>query len=655
MARKVPRIAVVAALWLLAIASLATSSAARGASVAGATLGASGASRASGPSAVGLSGPPPRLVVVISIDQFRGDYLTRFADLWLPAVGVAGAPGREERGKVGGFRYLMERGAYFTDARHDHYPLFTGPGHAVLLTGAPPYKSGIVGNSWFDRELGRRRYCVEDDASPLVGAKGAEGSAAATSATRSAGASSATLGAAGASGTEGAKGAMEKAASTSATRSTAASLATLGAAGAPGASPVTLRVSTVGDELKMATGGRAKVWGLALKDRAAVLMAGRMADGALWFDGETGGWISSRFYFPDGALPPWVAAWNAQRHADAWFGKEWTLSVPAAALARVWTSGSRWATDPSALGTGFPHRVDGGSARPGKDYYSALATTPFGNDFTLDMARELVRRERLGQGEVPDLLAINLSSNDYIGHAYGPDSPEVLDAAVRTDRQLAAFFDFLGREVPGGLAGVLLAVTADHGVAPLPGAAREAKLPAGAYDEAAIAAAAERALAAAYGPGKWVKALVEANLYLDLDALDARQLPHAAAEDLAAAAVARLPGIYAAYGRTRILEGRLPRTDIADRIERSFQPQRSGDVVLVSDPFWVPGQLSGTTHGSPYAYDTQVPLLLAGPGIRPGRYAARASTLDLAPTLADLLGLLPPAGSEGRVLAEAER
>jgi arylsulfatase A-like enzyme len=231
----------------------------------------------------------------------------------------------------------------------------------------------------------------------------------------------------------------------------------------------------------------------------------------------------------------------------------------------------------------------------------------------------------------------------------------VLDTAVRTDRQLAGFFDFLDQAVPGGLGGVLLVVTADHGVAPVPGAAREAKLPASAFDEQAVAAAAERALQAAYGPGKWVTALVESNLYLDLAALDAHQVPHAAAEDLAAAAVGRLPGIYAAYGRTRILEGRLPRTDVGDRIERSFHPKLSGDVVLVSDPFWVPGTLIGTTHGSPYAYDTRVPLLLAGPGIRPGRHAARVSTLDLAPTLADLLGVLPPAGSEGRVLAEAER
>jgi predicted AlkP superfamily pyrophosphatase or phosphodiesterase len=615
MTGRAARIAVVAVLWLLAIARL----------TAAGTSGTAGA-------AVGLSGPPPRLVVVISIDQFRADYLTRFADLWLPAEGVAGAPGQETPGKLGGFRYLMERGAYFTDARHDHYPLFTGPGHAVLLTGAPPHKSGIVGNSWFDRELGRRRYCVGDDASPLVGTAVAAGGAAPGGAAPGGAAAGAT-----------------------AARGMTGAPAMSGATARTGISPATLRVSTVGDELKMATGGRAKVWGLALKDRAAVLMAGRLADGALWFDDESGAWISSRFYRPDGTLPPWVAAWNAERHADAWLGKEWTLSVPAAALARVWTPGSRWAAAPSTLGAGFPHRVGGGGARPGKDYYNALATTPFGNDFTLAMARELVRRERLGQGEVPDLLAINLSSNDYVGHAYGPDSPEVLDTAVRTDRQLADFFAFLDRAVPGGLGGVLLVVTADHGVAPVPGAAREAKLPAGAYDEQAVAAAAERALQAAYGPGKWVTALVEANLYLDLAALDAHHVQHAAAEDLAAAAVGRLPGIYAAYGRTRILEGRLPRTDVGDRIERSFHPRLSGDLVLVTEPFWVPGTLSGTTHGSPYAYDTHVPLLLAGPGIRPGRYPARASTLDLAPTLADLLGLLPPAGSEGRVLAEAER
>jgi predicted AlkP superfamily pyrophosphatase or phosphodiesterase len=534
----------------------------------------------------------PRLVVVISIDQFRADYLTRFADLYLPA---------RSGSKVGGFRYLMELGAYETDAHHDHYPLFTGPGHSVQLTGAPPYESGIVGNSWYDRELERTRYCVEDPASPLVGAPAPAG------------------------GT------------------------------ATGISPAMLRVSTLGDELKMATGGRAKVWGLAFKDRAAVLLAGRLADGVLWLDDESGRWVSSRFYRPDGTLPGWVERWNAGRKIDTWFGKEWKPSVPPAAFARLWTPGSRYAEDPYALGTGFPHEIKGGLPVPGRDFYRAFATTPFGNDYVLASARELIAEEKLGQDAIPDLLAINLSSNDYAGHAFGPDSPEVLDMSVRTDHALAGFFGFLEHAVPGGLAAVTLVVTADHGVAPIPGALKAAGFLAGAYDEAALRKAADQALVTALGPGEWSSALVESNFYLNLPALAAHGVARERAGEAAAAALAQVPGIYAAYTRGQILTGRLPATEIARRVARSFHPKVSGDVVLVADPYWVPGRLTGTTHGTPYVYDTTVPILLGGFGIRPGRYRERSSTLDIAPTLAQLLGILPPSGSEGRVLTGALR
>ncbi|HVT58613.1 MAG TPA: alkaline phosphatase family protein [Thermoanaerobaculia bacterium] len=550
----------------------------------------------------GVAEPRPRLVVLISIDQFRADYLSRFVDLYLPPASPPASRGGGAPAGVGGFRYLMERGAYFSDAHHDHYPLFTGPGHSVLLTGAPPYKSGIVGNSWFDRTLGRRRYCVEDPDSPLVGV-----AAQRTGPPR------------------------------------------------PSISPATLKVSTLGDELKMATGGRAKVWGLALKDRAAVLMAGRLADGVLWFDDETGAWISSKFYRPQGTLPEWVAKLNAQHPVDAYFGKKWLPAVPEAALARLWTPASRYANAPSALGTGFPHLVNGGSRQSGKDFYTAFATTPFGNELVLDTARELVANEKLGQGAAPDLLAINLSSNDYIGHAFGPDSAEVLDVSVRTDRLLSAFFNFLDHAVPGGLASVTLVVTADHGVVALPGALKEANFPAGSYSEDEVKSAAAKALADVLGKGEWVEDLVESNLYLNLASLKTKGVPRIRAEEIAAAAVAGLPGIYAAYTRSQIVAGNLPRTDIGRRVERSFHPKVSGDLVLVSDPFWVPGKLTGTAHGTPYAYDTSVPLLLAGAGIRPGRYRDRVSTLDIAPTLADLLGVLQPAGNEGRVLGVALR
>lgn len=536
----------------------------------------------------------PRLVVLISIDQFRADYLERFSDLFLPAQDSKG---------VGGFRYLMERGAYHTDAHHDHYPLFTGPGHSIHFTGAPGYKSGIVGNEWYDRETGSVRYCVQDPKSPLVGAADPDGKR--------------------------------------------------------GISPVTLRVSTVGDELKMATGGQAKVWGLALKDRAGVLMAGHLADGVLWFDDDTSAWISSRFYFKSGQLPDWVVAWNAAKKIDPFFGKTWNLSVPPAALKRLWTPRNEFAGPRPGLGTAFPHPITGGLDKPGKAFYGAFESTPYANEYVLETAEELIRREKLGQDAIPDILAINLSTNDYIGHSFGPDSPEALDVTVQSDRQLSRFFRFLGKTVPGGLQNVTIVVTADHGVAPMVEEMAEAGFPTAlAYQEKALSAAVKGALEAALGPGDWLTAISEFNIYLNLEALRAKGVEPARAEQIAAEALRRQPGIYAAYTRGQILDGRMPATDIGHRVVLGFHPKVSGDVVIVLDPYTVPnyggGTVSkGTTHGTPYAYDTSVPILLAGAGIKPGRYTQRVSTLDIAPTLSTLLGVLQPSGCDGHALSPA--
>jgi len=528
----------------------------------------------------------PRLVVLISIDQFRADYQTRFYDLFLPPVGKAG---------VGGFRYLMERGAYHTDSHHDHYPLVTAVGHSIHMTGAPPYKTGIVGNEWFDRDLNAERYCVSDTQSPLVGAADPDGKL--------------------------------------------------------GISPATLRVSTVGDELKMATGGQAKVWGVSLKDRAAVLMAGRLADGVLWFDDETGAWITSRFYRKDGTLPKWVADWNAAKKIDPLFGKPWELSVPPAALKRLWAPANEFVSPRYGLGTAFPHPVNGGLQQPGPDFYAAFTNTPFANRYVIDTAEEIVRQERLGQDATPDVLVINLASNDYIGHAFGPDSAEVLDVTVRTDAELSRFFRFLGKNVPGGLQSVTLVVTADHGVAPIAGAMQKAGFPAGAIQLNKDVV--QKALEAKLGPGDWVQDVVETNVYLNRQSLAAKGIDPAQAESAAAEALRKVPGIYAAFTRAQLLDGRMLDNDIAQRVARSFHPKVSGDVIVVPDPFWVPGRLTGTTHGSPYAYDTSVPLLLAGAGIKPGRYTQRVSTLDIAPTLSDLLGILQPSGCEGHILSPA--
>lgn len=536
----------------------------------------------------------PRLVVLISIDQFRADYLARFSDLFLPVEGPQG---------VGGFRWLMERGAYHTDAHHDHYPLFTGPGHSIHFTGAPPYKTGIVGNEWFDREMNAVRYCVQDPKSPLVGAADPDGKR--------------------------------------------------------GISPITLRTSTVGDELKMATGGQGKVWGLALKDRAGVLMAGHLADGVLWFDEETSAWISSRFYFKSGQLPDWVTSWNAAKKIDPFFGKTWNLSVPPAALKRLWTPRNEFANPRPGLGKAFPHPITGGLDKPGKAFYAAFESTPYANEYVLETAEELIRREKLGQDAIPDILAINLSTNDYIGHSFGPDSPEALDVTVQSDRQISRFFRFLGKAVPGGLQNVTIVLTADHGVSPMVEEMAKAGLPtAGGYQEKALTDAVKAALDKAFGPGDWLKALSEFNLYLDVDSLRQKGIEPAKAEEVAAEALRRQPGIYAAYTRDQIVEGRVPDTDIGHRVMLGFHPKVSGDVVIVLDPYTVTNYsggsvVKGTTHGTTYAYDTSVPLILAGARIKPGRYTQRVSTLDIAPTLSELLGVLQPSGCEGHVLSPA--
>ncbi len=538
-------------------------------------------------SVAGAAPVRPRLVVLISIDQFRADYLMRFDDLFLPPAA--------KNGSVGGFRYLMEKGAYHTDAHHDHFPLVTGVGHSVHLTGAPPYKTGIVGNEWFDRELNAERYCVSDTKSPLVGAADPDGKS--------------------------------------------------------GISPATLRVSTVGDELKMATGGQAKVWAVALKDRAAVLMAGHLADGVLWFDDEAGTWISSRYYRKDGTLPAWVSEWNAAKKVDAFFGKNWELSAPPAALKRLWTPDNASASPRNGLGTTFPHAITGGLEQPGPAFYAAFTGTPFANGYTLDTAEEIIRQEKLGQDAIPDILAINLSSNDYIGHGFGPDSAEVLDVTVQTDVALSRFFNFLAKNVSGGLANVTIVVTADHGVAPIVAELSKAGFNAGATQVTKDNL--QKALAAELGPGDWVQDVVEENVYLNLQTIAAKKISYTRAEDVAASFLRQQPGIYAVYTRSQLLDGQMLDNDISHRVARSFHPQVSGELITVADPYWVPGRMTGATHGTPYAYDTSVPLLLAGAGIKPGRYTQRVSTLDIAPTLSDLLGVLQPSGCEGHVLSQA--
>jgi predicted AlkP superfamily pyrophosphatase or phosphodiesterase len=525
----------------------------------------------------------PRLVVLVSIDQFRADYLVRFQDLYLP-------PGRDDA--PGGFRYLQARGAWYPDCRYEHYRTVTAVGHATLSTGAQPCVHGIVGNSWWDRASGKAVYCVSDPKVAVVGAAGPE--AAATGGAAPSGA---------------------------------------------GMSPANLLVTSLGDELELATGGRSRTVSLSLKDRAAILLAGHRADQAVWFNASAGSWVSSTFYCRDARLPGWAEELNRRHLPDEMKAQPWEPSVDEAALRRVW--------NPAGGPSSFSHR------REGKGY-GPFAESPAGNAFLFAGAREAVTAEGLGQDEIPDLLTLNLASNDYVGHRYGPDSAEVLDISVQTDRQLAEFFGFLERTVPGGLSRVTLAICADHGVVTIPEVNAAAGVPAARALVSSMRAAAEKALDDAIGPADWVASLENGEVSFSPAAL-ARypREPRSRLETLACDALRNVPGVLLAIGKSAVLSGQVPATALGRRISQGVHPSRSGDVIVITDPQWLPGSSlvgTGASHGSPYAYDTHVPLLMGGFGVRRGVYTAPVSPAQIAPTLAYLLGVARPSGAEASLL-----
>lgn len=507
---------------------------------------------------------------MISIDQFRQDYVRRFASDYLPP---------KKGGLVGGFRYLIEGGADFLDAHHGHVPTATGPGHAALLTGSAPSVHGIVGNDWIDRVTGKTVYCVDD-----------------------------------------------------------ASVETVGGTSGP-MSPRNLLASTVGDEMKLATNGKAKVVGISLKDRAAILMAGHAADTVIWFDAKGGNWVSSTFYCPNKTLPQWVQDENGLGIPKGTIGKTWNPLLP---------SDSYSLTRPAPF-------VKAGSPYPFSHPIKSLGdfgTSQYGNEFLFDTVKKSIVAEKLGQDDIPDLLVVNLASNDYVGHAYGPNSPEVMDMSVRSDRLLSDLFNTIDHTVKGGLASTLIILSADHGVLPIPEEASGLRMPAERIDKAAIVKDLDAELSKSFGEGKWVVGMEEPNLYLNLGLIASKGLDRGAVESRAAAILNENPQLYISMTRSQLMRGEAPNVNWGQMAVRSMHPKLSGDLLVFERPGFYFGGGTGTGHGSPWDYDSHVPLLFHGPGITPGRFPRRVYTMDIASSVCTILGIEYPTGNIGSPLVE---
>ena len=495
----------------------------------------------------------PKLVVVIVIDQFRGDYLERYRDQFGDA----------------GFRFLLDHGAYFPNCNYNYANTRTAPGHSTLFTGAYSNGHGIAANEWWDQKKKRMVTSVEDDATKLVGVPGDK----------------------------------------------------------TGASPHNLLADTLGDELKLATQGKSRVFGVSLKDRAAVLPAGFAGDAAYWIDPKSGQWVTSTYYRDD--LPKWAQDFNSSRPAKYW-DREWKDAQGAVLRSTAHRKGK-----------------DGEEA----SFYEVIGSTAFANEYEFEFAKELMVYEKLGQGPATDLLSISLSPNDILGHQVGPDSPEMQQMALDLDRQLADFLNFLGHQI--GLANVWIAFSADHGVSSLPDAVKKLHIPAANLNAGKLETEINKAIGAKFSPGHpaaYVK-LDYPMAWLDQDAFTAVHVRERDAEEAVGEAM-KQTGMRDYYTKSQLAAGAAPNTPLGRKYLNSYSPEGSWYVMGVPDIYTV-GPGKGTDHTSPYNYDTHVPLAIYGLPFQPGTYRTNTEPVDLAPTLASLLGINAPTHAVGRVLTEA--
>jgi hypothetical protein len=414
------------------------------------------------------------------------------------------------------------------------------------------------------------------------------------------------------------------------------------------------RRPSVGDWLGAQKKGKGKLVSLSIKDRAAILLAALLRGQiCYWFSTSAAQFVTSDYYTD--RLHPWVDQFNKERMADRWYGKDW-----ARLLADLDYAAHSGPDDLAAEGVGydqgrtFPHKMTGGKEKITRSYYEAMNASPYSSELLLALAKRAIEAEKLGQGDGSDLLTLSFSSNDLIGHCWGPDSQEVLDITLRSDRIVKDMLDYL--DVRVGKGRYMVVVCADHGVCPIPEVAKAQGKDAGRVDKTVMTRQANAYLDAIFGKvgekNLWVEAAAGHWIYLNRGVLKERGVEQARVEEALARWVVKQEGIQSAYTRTQLTKGPLNDDPLGESVRLSFDPERSGDVAVIFKPYWILGPAVNpkyadtyrTTHGTPHPYDTHVPLLVFGPGVRAGTRDERVSPLTVAAILARGLGVNPPEG-----------
>lgn len=508
----------------------------------------------------------PKLVLVLVIDQFRADYLTRFYDRFLPAT--------QDNGSLGGFRYLLSRGAYYPFAQYELAICETCPGHAIIASGAWPYQNGIPINNWWDPEKEQSVGCVQDPKASLViqNPSGKIGD---------------------------------------------------------GVSPLHLNGTTFGDELKNANTA-SRVISIAIKSTASILLGGKRADLAIWLDRNSPQWISSDYYLPEKKLPAWVTELNT----------DLSTGLAQGAAPRSMLPPSNQTPPPG-----------------GKRTVASIAESPRGLLETELAAKKALSALKLGQQNNTDLLALSFSSHDIVGHNLGPYSPEMEAMTLSEDQTLSNLFNFIQSTLPGGMNDVAIVLTADHGIPPLPEWANANRIESGRIDENQIIGTVSKKLEKKYGKllgEKWFSYAFVFNFFLNKKEISKRKIDFNQIQADVKEILLTIPGIENVVTRAEFEKGNLPNGLLGRQIRNTFYRSRVGDVLVIPKPYFVYSEdgWKGTDHMTGYSYDRTVPIVIAGPGVKPGKYATQAFVTDIAPTLSFITNTLPPVLSEGRVLSE---
>lgn len=492
----------------------------------------------------------------------------------------------------GGFKRLTNKGFNLKNAHFNYMPTYTGPGHASVYTGTTPAVHGIIGNDWYDKNLRKSVNCVEDERYQSVGTDEGNGDV----------------------------------------------------------SPWRMLTTTITDELELATQRRAKVIGMSIKDRGAVLPAGHTPDGAYWYDSKTGKFISSTYY--KAGLPIWVETFNGLNLADKYLNQEWKTVFPIEQYKESGVDDSPYEVKLKGKERAtFPYNLK--ELRKSGDF-DLLTSTPFSNDLLTEFAKAALDGEAMAKDEWTDFLTVSYSAPDYIGHAMGPNSIEIEDTYIRLDRNIEDLLKKLDQIAPDQY---IVFITADHAVTEVPQSLKDLKIPAGYFRQSAIEAGLNDMLKAQFPDKKLIEKISNNQIFLngDLFGDDPRTsgVDYLVATELIRNYLIRQEGIAEVYTRQIIQSSDYNEGGVKGQVRRGYHSKRSGDIAFVMEPSWLDSwNPQGTSHGSPYTYDTHVPVLFFGKGIKAGSSVKYQSITDIAPTLSILLKVKFPNGCTGQPIED---